>query len=1266
MSQDHAPPDATSSHPPLADGRPALATLLQRQILVMDGATGTMLQRMALTEQDFRGARFADHPGELMGANDLLCLTKPAAVTEVHDMYLDAGASLIETNTFNANAFSMADYDLQADVYDVNLAGAQIAAAAAARYTAADPSQPRYVLGSIGPTNKTGSLSPDVNDPGFRAVTYDDLVAAYHEQARGLMDGGVDVLLVETVFDTLNARAALFAIDKLFRERDETLPVMVSGTITDLSGRTLSGQTVEAFLQSVSHFPLLAVGLNCALGGEEMRPFIQALSENTSCLVSCYPNAGLPNDLGGYDEGPHQTAAFIQEFAEAGFVNLIGGCCGTTPDHIRAMADVVQGMAPRVPPTLPRRLRLSGLERFEKTPEIRFINVGERTNIAGSARFARLIRDGDYDTAVEIARGQVEGGAQIIDVNLDDGLVDGVEAMTRFLNLIGAEPDIVRVPVMVDSSDFAVIEAGLKCLQGKGVVNSISLKDGEATFLERARIIRRYGAAVVLMAFDEEGQADTLNRRVAILERAIGLLVDEVGYPEEDIILDPNVLTVATGMTEHDRYALDFIEATRQLKAKHPLVTISGGISNISFSFRGNNHVREAMHAAFLFHGIEAGLEMGIVNAGKVMLYGDVAPALLTHVEDVLLHRREDATERLIDVATSFKRKKGEVVKNADAWRALPIDARLSYALVHGNDKFIEEDTAVALAALGRPIEVIEGPLMAGMGVVGDLFGAGKMFLPQVVKSARVMKKAVAWLMPHLEAERLEAEARGEIAQRAKRVLIATVKGDVHDIGKNIVAVVLRCNGFDVIDLGVMVPAAKILKAAADHEVDMIGLSGLITPSLHEMVHVASEMERLKLNIPLLIGGATTSKAHTALRVEPAYTQGPTVHVMDASRAAGVVSKLVSATQRDDFVAEVRADLAQVRQRRARRGAAKLVPIAQARARGTAIKNASNIVTPAQPGLSLLTDFPLRELIDRIDWAPFFSSWQLPGAFPAILTHPTMGKEAQKLYADAQAMLEKIVSEQWLEARGVVGLFPCHRMGDDVVVYELNEDDTASENTQEILHFLRQQRDKSGHNRCLADAILPRPPVVDPPQDNLVADDTARETAPFQTDWIGGFAISVGHGVVDRVTAYEANHDDYHSILLKALADRLAEAFAERLHEIVRVKLWGYSPDEDLDNDALIAMKYQGIRPAPGYPACPDHTEKATLWRLLDAEAQTGISLTESFAMWPAASVSGWYFAAPEASYFGLGPIGEDQLADYVRRKGMTLAEGKRWLAEHL
>ncbi|MCO4764266.1 MAG: methionine synthase, partial [Myxococcales bacterium] len=850
--------------PTIGAQRPPLADLLATQILVMDGATGTMLQRMGLTEADFRGERYKDHPGELFGANDLLCLTKPEAVTAVHRQYLDAGASLIETNTFNANAFSLDDYGLSSDVYIVNKAGAEIAAAAAAEYTARDPSQPRYVLGSMGPTNKTGSLSPDVSDPGFRAVSYDDLVAAYAEQARGLMDGGADVLLVETVFDTLNARAALFAIDTLFEARGETLPVIVSGTITDLSGRTLSGQTVEAFLQSVSHFPLLAVGLNCALGGAEMRPFIEALSERCPVLASCYPNAGLPNELGGYDEGPAETAAIIQEFAEAGFVNLVGGCCGTTPGHIAAIAAAVEGIAPRTPPTLPKRLRLSGLELFEKTPEIRFVNVGERTNIAGSARFARLIRAADYDTAVDIARDQVQGGAQIIDVNLDDGLVDGPAAMTRFLNLISAEPDIVRVPVMVDSSDFAVIEAGLKCLQGKGVVNSISLKDGEETFIERAKIVRKYGAAVVVMAFDEQGQADTLARRVAILQRAIDLLISRVGFPEEDIIVDPNVLTVATGMSEHDRYALDFIEATRQLKQLYPLITVSGGISNISFSFRGNNAVREAMHAAFLLHGIEAGLEMGIVNAGRLMLYTDVPPALLTHVEDVLLYRRPDATERLIDIATSFTRKKGEKPKDADAWRELPVAERLSHALVHGIDKFIEADTEQALAELGRPITVIEGPLMAGMGVVGDLFGAGKMFLPQVVKSARVMKKAVAWLLPHLEAERLEAERAGKQTQRAKRVLLATVKGDVHDIGKNIVGVVLSCNGFDIIDLGVMVPTAQILKAAREHEVDVIGLSGLITPSLHEMVHVAAEMERQGLDLPLLIGGATTSKAHTA------------------------------------------------------------------------------------------------------------------------------------------------------------------------------------------------------------------------------------------------------------------------------------------------------------------------------------------------------------------------------------------------------------------
>ncbi len=1218
------------------DTRPRLEELMTRKILVMDGATGTCLQQLGLIEADFRGERFAEHPSSLMGANDVLCFTRPQIVRSIHELYLQVGASLIETNTFNANAFSLADYGLEALAYELNVVAAQIAAQAAADWTAKDPSAPRYVLGSIGPTNKTASLSPDVGDPGYRDVSYDDLVAAYYDQARGLLDGGADALLVETVFDTLNARAALFALSQLQQQRQEQFPVLVSGTITDLSGRTLSGQTVEAFVESMSHFPLLAIGLNCALGGNEMRPFIEAMSRVCTVYTSCYPNAGLPNELGAYDEGPEQTAAFVREFAEAGFVNLVGGCCGTTPEHIAAIAAAVEGIVPRQIPTRPARLRLAGLEPFEKSPAIRFINVGERTNIAGSARFARLIRAGDYDTAVDIARDQVQGGAQILDVNLDDGLVDGVEAMTRFLRLLAAEPDIMRVPVMIDSSDFAVIEAGLKCLQGKGVVNSISLKDGQELFLERARTIRRYGAAVVVMAFDELGQADTLERRVEILDRAIGLLVDKVGFALEDIIVDPNVLTVATGMEEHDRYALDFIEATRQIKTKYPLITVSGGISNISFSFRGNNAVREAMHAAFLYHSIEAGLEMGIVNAGRLMVYDDVPAKLLERVEDVLLYRREDATERLLEIAEEFKGTQTAAKTDDPAWREAPVSERLSYALVHGIDKHIEQDTAEAFAELGRPIHVIEGPLMSGMGVVGDLFGAGKMFLPQVVKSARVMKKAVAWLLPHLESEK---ERMGTVGQTAGKVLLATVKGDVHDIGKNIVGVVLGCNGFDVIDLGVMVSTERILREARDQQVDIIGLSGLITPSLHEMVHVATEMQRQGMQTPLLIGGATTSKAHTALKIEPTYERAPTIYVPDASRAAGVVSRLLSETQAEAFIDSTRQEYERVRVRRATRGRGKLLSIEEARNRANPVQEPAP--RPEHLGLTVFEDFPLSELVDRIDWGPFFSSWEMRAPFPQILTHPQMGVEARRLYDDAQVMLKQIVDEKWLHARGVVGLFAAHRDGDDVRLLQLDEAGLVSDRPLATLHFLRQQRDKKS-TRCLSDVVAEK------------------------DDWIGAFAVTVGHGVQERAEAFERDNDDYKAILLKALADRLAEAFAERLHEKVRRELWGYSSQESLSNDELIAMRYEGIRPAPGYPACPDHTEKATLWKLLDAQRHVGVSLTESFAMWPAASVSGWYFAQAPDGYFGLGPIEMDQLNDYARRKGMSPQQARRWLADHL
>ncbi len=1213
----------------------AIARLLRERILIMDGATGTALQGYELTEDDFRGARFVDHPMPLQGANDLLCLTRPELVAEVHERYLEAGADLIETNTFSATYISLADYGLQEHVFELNVAAARIARAACDKFTFRDPSRPRFVLGALGPTNKTASLSPDVTDPGARSVTWDELAVAYGEQARGLLEGGADALLIETVFDTLNARAALFAVAEVLDEAERVVPLIVSGTIVDASGRTLSGQTPEAFWISVAHAPLLAVGLNCALGASEMRPHIEALGRVAPISISCYPNAGLPDELGEYRQGPEEMAAIAREFAEAGLVNLVGGCCGTTPEHIEAIAEAVQGLTPRLLPEVPARTRLSGLEPFVKTPEIPFINVGERTNVAGSARFARLIRAGRYDKAVSIARQQVESGAQIIDVNVDDGMIEGPAAMSRFLHLLAAEPDIVRVPVMIDSSDFSVIEAGLKCLQGKCIVNSLSLKDGEATFLERARRVRRYGAAVVVMAFDEQGQADTVERRVAIGERAWRLLVHGVGFPSEDVILDPNVLTVATGMEEHDRYAIDFIEATRQLKTRCPGALISGGISNVSFSLRGNDKVREAMHAAFLYHAIAAGLDMGIVNAGKLAIYEEIPADLRERVEDVLLARRADATERLVAFAAGVHQEKGRPRPEVAAWRSESVDQRLRHALVHGIADYVEQDVEEALAAYGRPILVIEGPLMGGMGRVGELFGSGRMFLPQVVKSARVMKRAVAWLTPHMEAE---AAASGV---RAGRVLMATVKGDVHDIGKNIVGVVLACNGFKVIDLGVMVSCERILAAAREHEVDVIGLSGLITPSLHEMVHVGEEMARLGVDLPLLIGGATTSKAHTALKVAPTR-QEPVIHVLDASLAAPAVSALLRSEGRQEYLEVLRADQAAVRARLAERGRPDLLPIAAARKRALVLTSPA-VSQPESLGVQVFDSWPVVDLMARIDWTPFFTTWQLRGRYPDILDDATVGEQARTLHAEALGMLARIVEHGGLQPKAVLGLFAANRRGDDIIVWQ----DAERTRVNATLHGLRQQRRRQDRSPslCLADFLHSEDDGV---------------------DWVGAFAVTAGHGVAELVAQYEAAGDDYQAILVKALAERLAEALAERLHERVRRRFWGYAADEELDNEALIRARYQGVRPAPGYPACPDHTEKATLWRLLDVEAAIGISLTESFAMWPAASVCGLYFAHPQARYFGLGPIGRDQVADYAVRKGITEAEAARWLAPNL
>jgi 5-methyltetrahydrofolate--homocysteine methyltransferase len=1233
-----------------AERRRLLDEALGQRILIIDGAMGTMIQRYGLAEADYRGRRFAESARPLLGATDVLSITRPDVIGEIHAAYIAAGADLIETNSFGANSITLADYGLAEAAEEINHAAARIARAAADEAEARDPERVVWVAGALGPTTKSASISPDVNDPGARSVTFDELVAAYAEQARGLLAGGVDVLLVETAFDTLNAKAALFAISSVLAELALDVPVMVSGTITDQSGRTLSGQTPEAFYNSVAHgvqpgpgrrSGLLSVGLNCALGIDQLRPFLEELSAVAAVPVSCYPNAGLPNEFGGYDDTPAHMARLAREFAESGFVNIVGGCCGTTPDHIAAIADAVAGVPPRRVPEHPRRTRLAGLEPLVIGPGSLFVNVGERTNVTGSRKFARLIKEGAYAAALEVAREQVLGGAQIIDVNMDEGLLDAQAAMTRFLNLLAAEPDVARVPVMVDSSDWSVIEAGLKTLQGKGVVNSISLKDGEQAFRERARLVRRYGAAAVVMAFDENGQADTVERRVAICKRAYRILVEEERFPPEDIIFDPNVFAVATGIDEHARYAIDFIEAVRRIKAACPHALTSGGISNVSFSFRGSPEVREAMHAAFLYHAIAAGLDMGIVNAGALPVYDEIPKDLLGPIEDVLFARTPDATEALTRIAAeragSAERKQQEDL----SWRQDPVRERLVHALVHGIDQFVEVDAEAARIELGSALAVIEGPLMDGMNVVGDLFGSGRMFLPQVVKSARVMKKAVAHLVPYLAAEQAGSSGKG-------RVLLATVKGDVHDIGKNIVGVVLQCNGYEVVDLGVMVPAEKILETARRERVDVIGLSGLITPSLDQMVHVAKELERLGFDEPLLIGGATTSKAHTAVKIEQCY-HGATVHVLDASRAVGVVGALLDPAKRDAFLAQVRAEYREVRERRAaKREKAELLPLEEARRRRARIDwDAEPPVRPARPGVHVF-DVPIGELVRYIDWTPFFQAWQLRGKYPEILSDPVVGPEAKRLLCDAEAVLARIERDRLLQLRAVVGIFPAASIGDDVEVFA----DESRGRVRAVVHGLRQQFAKAvreeGHpeNLCLSDFVAP--------------------TESGHPDWMGAFAVTAGHGAEELVRAHEAEHDDYRAILVKALADRLAEALAERMHEIVRRELWAYAPDEALDNEALIAEAYLGIRPAPGYPACPDHTEKRTLFDLLDVEARIGVRLTESCAMWPAASVAGWYFAHPRARYFGVGRLGRDQIVDYARRKGWSVAEAERWLAPNL
>jgi 5-methyltetrahydrofolate--homocysteine methyltransferase len=1244
----------------------ALTAALRSRILVLDGAMGTAIQRDRPDEAGYRGARFADWPSDLRGNNDLLTLTQPQIIAGIHREYLEAGADIIETNTFSAQAISLADYGMQELAYELNLESARLARQECDAITARTPDKPRYVAGALGPTTRTASISPDVNDPGARNVSYQELVDAYLIAARGLVDGGADLLQIETIFDTLNAKAAINAVETLFEEYGRRWPVVVSGTITDASGRTLSGQVTEAFWHSIRHVRPLLVGLNCALGAKEMRPYIAEMSRIADTFVSCYPNAGLPNAFGEYDEAAEQTAAIISEFAASGFVNVAGGCCGTTPQHIAAIAEAVADKAPRVPPTSSPALRLSGLEPLTVTNESLFVNVGERTNITGSAKFRNLIRDGDYNAALSVARQQVENGAQVIDVNMDEGMIDGVAAMDRFLKLIASEPDISRVPIMIDSSKFGVIEAGLRCVQGKPIVNSISMKEGEEKFRREATLCRKYGAAVVVMAFDEDGQADNLERRKVICERAYRILVDEVGFPAEDIIFDPNVFAVATGIEEHANYGVDFIEATRWIKQNLPGALISGGISNVSFSFRGNNAVREAIHAVFLYHAINAGLDMGIVNAGALAVYDQVDERLRERIEDVILNRGPDATERLLEVAGGFAGDGSKAEAADEEWRSLPVGERITHALVKGIDTYAESDTeelrALIEARGGAPIEVIEGPLMAGMNVVGDLFGAGKMFLPQVVKSARVMKKAVAYLIPFIEAGKAPEDA----GRSNGTVVMATVKGDVHDIGKNIVGVVLQCNNYDVIDLGVMVPAQKILDAAKEHDADAIGLSGLITPSLDEMVNFAAEMERQGFDIPLLIGGATTSRAHTAVKVDQKY-HGPVVWVKDASRSVQVVAALLSADQRPKLLADLKDDYDSLRERHAARADAKVIlPIADARADRTPIDWSD--YRPPRPHLigqqlrdvhsddyhasgvpvqyvRTFHDYPLAELRDYIDWQPFFNAWEMKGKYPDILNNPVTGDTARKLWEDAQRMLDQIIAEKWLRAEGVLGLFPANSVdGDDIEVYA-DESRTAVRLT---LHQLRQQTEHRAGvpHRSLADFVAPQSTGL--------------------RDYVGAFAVTAGLGIEVKIKEFKAALDDYSAILLESVADRLAEAFAERLHERVRTEFWGYAPDESLDNDALIKERYVGIRPAPGYPACPEHTEKQSIWELLDAKANTGIELTESMAMWPGAAVSGLYFAHPQSQYFVVGRLGRDQVEDYAKRKGWTVAEAEKWLSPNL
>ncbi|MFA6061647.1 MAG: methionine synthase [Gallionella sp.] len=1212
---------------------------LQQRILILDGAMGTMIQRYKLTEADYRGERFATWPQDLKGNNDLLVLTRPEVIKAIHSEYLAAGADIIETNTFGANATTLNAYGMAGLNYELNVAGARLAREACDAY--ATPDKPRFVAGVLGPTDKTATISPDVNDPSARNITFDKLVADYSDATRGLMDGGADTILIETIFDTLNAKAAIFAVQAVFAERGTSLPIMISGTITDASGRTLTGQVTEAFYNSLAHANPISIGLNCALGAEELRQYVEELSRVANCYVSAHPNAGLPNPLAetGYDDTPENMAGHIKEWATSGFLNIIGGCCGTSPAFIKAIADVVKNIAPRKIPTNPIECRLSGLEPFNIGDDSLFVNVGERANVTGSAKFKRLILEGQYDEALDVAKQQVETGAQVIDVNMDEAMLDGEAAMVKFLNLIASEPDISKVPLMIDSSKWSIIEAGLKCVQGKSIVNSISLKEGEENFIKYAKLVRQYGAAAVVMAFDEAGQADTYQRKIEICKRSYDILVNTVGFPPEDIIFDPNIFAIATGIEEHNNYAVDFIEACKWIRANLPYAKISGGVSNVSFSFRGNEPVREAIHTVFLYHAIQAGMNMGIVNAGQLGVYEEIPRELRDAVEDVVLNRHPDAGEKLVKIAESVKGGGKTQIEDLE-WRKGTVQERLTHALVRGITTFIVEDTEEARLAAKFPVEVIEDSLMSGMNVVGDLFGAGKMFLPQVVKSARVMKQAVAHLIPFIEAEKLRS---GDTSTKGK-ILMATVKGDVHDIGKNIVTVVLQCNNFEVVNMGVMVPCQQILDAAREHNADIIGLSGLITPSLEEMAHVAKEMERQGFTIPLLIGGATTSRVHTAVKIEQNYPSGTVVYVTDASRAVGVCSNLLSNTTRDSYIAEIKADYADAREQfEAKKGKAVYVPLTEARQRGLRSDWAN--YTPPKPvaiGVQELRDYSLAEIAEYIDWSPFFNAWELAGRYPKILQDEVVGEEASKLFVDAQAMLKQIIAEKWLTANGVFGLFPANTVNsDDIEIYT----DESRSTVAMTWHNLRQQTKKpeSIPNFCLADYVAPK--------DSGVA------------DYIGGFAVTTGIGIDARVAEFEAQNDDYNAIMLKALADRLAEAFAELLHKKVRQEYWGYATEEGLDNDALIAEKYRGIRPAPGYPACPEHSEKGPLFAMLDATRRAGISITDSFAMLPTAAVSGFYFSHPEAKYFATGKIDRDQVASYAERKGWDIDTAERWLA---